>query len=59
MSGCLPVSRSRDPTRETQGTKGIVAYTCYIEEEDRMILLEVDWTNIVSLGDKRIWGDAA
>lgn len=41
------------------GTKGIVAYTCYIEEEDRMVLLEVDWTNIVSLGDKRIWGDAA
>ena len=36
-----------------------MAYTCYIEEEDRMVLLEVDWTNIVSLGDKRIWGDAA
>ena len=87
------------------GTKGIVAYTAFIEEGDQMVLLEVDCTlmptmrprshtlvasdahasnsatlyvpfltrsgntrcdgrlcsgtNIVSLGDKRIWGDAA
>lgn len=25
----------------------------------QVALLELDWTNIVSLGDKRIWGDAA
>lgn len=41
------------------GTKGIVAYTVFVEEEARMVLLEMDWTNIVSLGDKRIWGDAS
>ena len=60
----LPVAWDREvrcvlTARPCLTLQGIVAYTCYIEEEDRMVLLEVDWTNIVSLGDKRIWGDAA
>eukprot|EP01047_Picozoa_sp_COSAG01_P048049 COSAG01_NODE_4646_length_4853_cov_70.544594_2_plen_319_part_00 len=48
-----PQSTSVDPQSGEQtassflvGTKGIVAYTVFVEEENRMVLLEVDWTNV-------------